>query len=70
MYSAGISVASTDCRGGRHGSQNSFEQKIDFIEEAIDRARKPLFLSLDGHFSENGARTMAQIVVEHLARSP
>jgi len=47
------------------------EQKIDFIDtQATDRANKSLFLPIDGHFNEKGARTMAQIVVEHLARSP
>ena len=44
------------------------EQKIDFIEtKIIERANRSLFLPLDGHFNEHGARTMARIVVEHLA---
>jgi hypothetical protein len=47
------------------------EHKIDFIDTraALDRANESLFLPGDGHFTGEGARTMAQIVVEHLTRT-
>ena len=46
--------------------------KIDFIDTraALNRADQSLFLPVDGHFSEEGARTMAQIVAAHLTRNP
>ena len=48
------------------------EQKIDFIDTraALDQTDPGLRLPTDGHFSEEGARTMAQIVVTHLTRNP
>jgi hypothetical protein len=43
------------------------EQKINFIDtQAINRANQSLFLPMDGHFSEKGAKAMAQIVIDQL----
>ena len=43
------------------------EQSLGFIDtHAIDNADKSLFLPVDGHFNEKGARLLAQIVVDHL----
>lgn len=45
------------------------EHKISFVDtEAIDKSNESLFLPRDGHFSEKGAKTLARLAVEHLAR--
>ena len=44
------------------------DHRISLVEtEAFDRSNKSLFLPRDGHFSEDGAKTAARLVVEHLA---
>ena len=44
-------------------------RNLNFVDtERIDRANKALFLERDGHFNENGALTMANIVVNRVMR--
>lgn len=58
-----------DNKGHRHILQKFARgHRISFVEtEAIDSSNKSLFLPRDGHFNEDGAKTVARLVVEHLA---
>ena len=47
------------------------EEGISFVDSSsIDRRDASLFLPGDGHFSENGARTMATLVAKALDQAP